>query len=250
MFDIGGMGALAWAEQEAARQPGEEGLPVLPPLRGLFGDGGLRRGSVVAVHDRGYLPLALAAGVSAAGGWCAAVGLPDAGVVAAAGLGMALDRLLLVDEPGERWPEVTAALLDGVELVLLRPAGRPGPTAVRRLTALARRQGAALVVVGDWAGATLRLRVSSPRWLGLGDGYGHLQGRLVQVVAEGRGGAVRPRVARLWLPGPDGGVASADVWPEGLTPGTPTGPVAVPAPEQPVLEVPELEVPELAETVA
>src|SRR4051812_28950180 len=127
--------AVAWDERAAQRQPGEDVVPVVPPLAGLFPDGGLRRGSVVSVPEAGSLPLALAAGASAAGGWCAAVGMPEVGVVAAAGMGVDLDRLLLVDEPGERWAEVAAALLDGVEMVLLRPPGRPSAGVVRRLTA-------------------------------------------------------------------------------------------------------------------
>ena len=53
-------------------------LPVLPALRGLLPEG-LRRGTVVAVGGWGLLCLAVAAGASAAGAWCAAVGLPQLG---------------------------------------------------------------------------------------------------------------------------------------------------------------------------
>jgi hypothetical protein len=214
--------AAAWADQATVRRPGEEILPVLPPLRALFADAGLRRGSVLAVEAAGALSLSLVAGASASGAWSALVGMPDAGVLAAARMGVDLERLLLVDEPGERWPEITAALLDAVEVVLVRPPGRPQATVERRLSALARRTGAVLIVAGGWEGAALRLRVASAQWLGLGDGHGHLQGRRALVVAEGRGGAVRPRVARLWLPAPDGTVTAADVLtsPADLTPPT------------------------------
>ncbi len=99
-----------------------------------------------------------------------------------------------MDEPGGRWPEVVATLLGPVEVVLLRPSARPSVVEVRRLTAHARRHGAVLVVAGAWQGAYLRLRVASSLWTGLGDGHGHLRGRRVQVVAEGKG---RPRAA--WL---------------------------------------------------
>jgi hypothetical protein len=207
-----------WAQQAAARQSGEELVPVLPSLGPLFPDGGLRRGSVVSVAEPGYLPLALAAGASGGGAWSAFVGMPEAGMLAAAGMGVDLDRLLLVDEPGERWAEAVAALLDGVELVLVRPPVRPAGAVRRRLGALARRHGSVLVAVGSWEGAALRLRVGSSLWLGLGEGHGHLRGRRVQVVAEGRGGAGRPRVVRLWLPAPDGTVLDARVLPDGLSP--------------------------------
>ncbi|WP_158707012.1 MULTISPECIES: hypothetical protein [Streptomyces] len=69
-----------------------------------------------------------------------------------------------------------------------------------------RRSGCVLLVAGPWPGAVLRLGVRSGRWFGLGDGYGQLTGRQVEVVAEGRGAAVRGRTARLWLPDEYGAV--------------------------------------------
>ncbi len=182
-------------------------LPVLPALRSVLS--GLRRGQVVSV-DGGSLATTLAAGVSADGGWCAAVGMSDLGVLAAVAMGVDPQRLLLVDEPGERWPEVVAAMLGAVELVLLRPPVPPSAVQVRRLTAHARRHGAVLVTTGPWEGAQLRLRVASSLWTGLSDGHGHLRGRRVQVVVEGKG---PPRRAWLWLPGPDGAIGPADLVP-------------------------------------
>jgi hypothetical protein len=186
---------------------GPDQLPVLPVLRSVLS--GLRRGQVVSV-DGGSLATALAAGVSADGGWCAAVGMPDLGVLAAVAMGVDPQRLLLVDEPGKRWPEVVATLLGAVELVLLRPPMSPSAVQVRRLMAHARRHGAVLVTTGLWEGAQLRLRVASSLWTGLADGHGHLRGRRVQVVVEGKG---PPRRAWLWLPGPDGAIGPADLVP-------------------------------------
>ena len=107
--------------------PGDDVLPVLPALRTLLPAGGLPRGSVVAAGRWSLLCLALAAGASAAGAWCAVVGLPQLGVAAAAGTGMNPDRMLLIPEPGPNWPQVVASLLDGCELVLLGPPGRLPP---------------------------------------------------------------------------------------------------------------------------
>jgi len=183
-------------------------LPVLPALRGLLP--GLRRGQVVAVDGVGALATSLVAGVSADGGWCAAVGMPDLGVLAAVAMGVDQQRLLLVDEPGERWPEVVATLLGAVDLVLLRPPMAPSAVQVRRLTAHARRHGAVLVTTSPWEGAQERLQVASSLWTGLSDGHGHLRGRRVQVVVRGKG---PPRGAWLWLPGPDGRVGPADLVP-------------------------------------
>lgn len=184
----------------------------------------------------GALPLALVAGVVPAGSvgtdrWCAVVGVPEFGVLAAAGMGADLDRMLLVDEPGERWPEVVAALLPAVEVVLVQPPSRPAIGVTRRLAALARQHGAVLIVAGAWEGARLRLQVTSALWTGLGDGHGHLRARRVQVVADGRGGGVRPRTAWLWLPGPDGSVGSADLEAvEGSGDDAPSSPEPMPEP--------------------
>jgi len=186
------------------------GLPVLPALRGLLPRGGLPRGSVVAVAEFGLLCLALAAAASADGAWCGIAGIPEAGVLAAAALGLDAGRTLLVPDPGPSWPQVVASLLDGCELVLLRPPARAPAQVRQRLEATLRRGRGVLLVAGDWPGAQLRLRVASQRWTGLGDGHGRLRACCAQVVADGRGEAAMTRTHWLWLPGEDGGVAVAD----------------------------------------
>lgn len=184
-------------------------LPVLPALRGLL-PGGLRRGTVVAVGHWSLLCLAVAAGASAAGAWCAAVGLPQLGVVAAADAGLDPGRLLLIPAPGAGWPQVVASLLDGCELVLVRPPGRPSAQVRTRLAAILRRCGGVLVVAGGWDGAQARLLMVRQEWAGIGTGHGRLRARRVQVAADGRGTAARSRTQWLWLPGPDGSVGTTD----------------------------------------
>lgn len=187
--------------------PADESLlPVLPALQPVLP--GLRRGQVVEVEGAGALALALLAGASAAGSWCAVVGWPSCGVLAASGMGCDLERMLLVDEPGERWADVVATLLEAVDIVLVRPPGRPPPGLVRRLTAISRKAGSVLIVAGSWEGAVARLRVDSSLWTGVEQGHGHLRGRRVKVVAEGRG---RPRAAWLWLTRSSGEVAPAEL---------------------------------------
>jgi hypothetical protein len=184
-------------------------LPVLPALQPLLPHPGLRRGATVAVTRSAALALALVAGASAAGSWVAAVGLPDLGIVAAAETGIVLERLALVPAPGARaWPTVVAALLDAVDVVLVRsPPGLPDAQA-RRLIARARERGTVLVPLGPWPQpADLRLAVTASTWHGIGQGHGHLNSRLAEVVATGRGAATRERRASLWLPSPDGAIA-------------------------------------------
>jgi len=183
-------------------------LPVLPALQDLLPLGALQRGSVVAADSWSMLCLALAAGPVESGAWCAAAGIAEFGVAAAAGAGLDPARLLLVPDLGPNWPQVVMSLLDGCDLVLLRPAERPSAQTRRKLEAAVRRHGTVLIVAGDWDGAQVRLRIASQVWTGIGRGHGRLRERKVQVVADGRGSWSRSRVRWLWLPGPDGTVSS------------------------------------------
>ena len=67
-----------------------------------------------------------------------------------------------------------------------------------------------LLVVGDWPGAQVRLRVLTQGWTGLGDGHGRLRACCAQVMADGRGQAAVARTRWLWLPAEDGRVTAAD----------------------------------------
>ncbi|MDX6739798.1 hypothetical protein [Actinocorallia sp. A-T 12471] len=163
----------------------------------------------MSVGGSAALGTALVAGAARGQEWAAVVGMPEFGVAAAVGMGADPDRLLLADAPGERWAEVVAALVEGVRLVLVRPPARPTPTLARRLVALARKNGCALVSVGDWEGAQVRLTVSDASWQGLGQGHGRLMARRVRVTAAGRGVAGRGDSTWLLLPAPDGRVTPA-----------------------------------------
>jgi len=185
-------------------------LPVLPALRDLLPHGALRRGSVVAASGWNLLCLALAAGPVASGAWCAAAGIPEFGVAAAADAGLDPARLLLIPDLGPNWPQAVISLLDGCDLVVLRPPSRPPAQARRKLEAAVRRHGSVLLVAGDWEGAQVRLRIAAHEWAGIGSGHGRLRGRRAQVIADGRGGWSRPQERWLWLPGPDGTVTATE----------------------------------------
>jgi hypothetical protein len=165
---------------------------------------------VVAVAAFGLLCLALAAGASAFGTWCGIAGVPEAGVLAAVGLGLDPERILLVPDPGPAWPQVVASLLDGCELVLARPPARAPAQVRQRLEATLRRRHGVLLVTGDWPGAQVRLRVITQGWTGLGDGHGRLRACCAEVLADGRGEAAMTRTRWLWLPAEDGSVTAAD----------------------------------------
>lgn len=183
-------------------------LSVPPTMGDLFPDSGIRKGSTVVIEPAPggtSLALAFAGPVTSDGGWAAAVGLPNLGLVAAAELGVRLDRLALVPDPGDQWPVAAAALLDGVDLLLLHPTGRPRPPDARRLAARARERGVVLLILGcsTWPEPPdIKLAVARSDWQGLGQGNGQLHARRLEVVSAGRRAAARERRLRLWLPGP------------------------------------------------
>ncbi len=184
---------------------GRPPFPVVEPLAPLLPGGGLRRGSVIAVHGSMALLLALLVEATARGAWAAVVGVGDLGVLAAAEAGVVVQRLALVPRPGPDPAPVAAALLDGVGLVALAGAD-PIPAGARRsLAARARQRGSVLLALGRWPGADIELDCRAEA------GHGRLRSREDVVRAVGRGAAARPRTARLLLPGPGGLVAEAPV---------------------------------------
>ncbi len=207
-------GAAALADLvRAAGDTGEGGLhrvlPVVPELSGLLPARGLRRGSTVAVATGRAAPgsggtsllLALLSAASRSGSWCAVVGVPTLGALAAAESGIALDRLALVPNPGPEWPTVVAALIDGVDVVVTAVPGPVSASIASRLAARARQRGSVLVPFGRWDGADVTLQVQQGMWEGLGPGRGRLRRRRVTVMARGRGAAAQPREATMWMPG-------------------------------------------------
>lgn len=197
-------------------------LAVPTVFEPLLPEGGLRRGSTVAVEGPAAtsLTLALVAEASGQGSWVVFVGMPTIGLVAASELGVALDRVALVDPPPGTWASTLAALVDAVDLVVVGAgsarAGRLRPSDVRRLTSRVRERGAVMILsssstVGAWPEVPdLTIASTGGRWEGIGDGHGHLRARRVGVEASGRRGAARPRSLELWLPSTAGGVAAVD----------------------------------------
>jgi hypothetical protein len=204
---------------------GEQRLPVLEALEGLVPQG-LRRGWTVGVGGPAStsLLLALAAGPSQAGSWVAGVGLESLGLVAAAELGVALERLVLVAEPPPaQWGEAVAALVDAFDVVLVRSTRPVRAADERRLAARVRERGTVLLRLdgesGPWtSGADVDLEVVAAEWDGLAAGHGYLRSRHVVVRTGGRRGAARPREVALWLPAADGRVAPVVDAPVALRP--------------------------------
>lgn len=168
-------------------------LPTLPAVAGLLPGGGLRPGGSYSVTGSVGLAMALMAGPVAAGAWCGVVGVPEFGVEAAEGIGVDLARVVFVPHPGEQWLTVVAALVDALDVVVVRPGGRVSDSVASRLGARLRRRDGVLIALGEWAQAEVHLAVGGGGWRGLGAGFGHLSSRRVVVQVRDRAGRIRER---------------------------------------------------------
>ncbi len=186
--------------------PERGAFPVPAPLARLLPYGGLPKGGVVSLSGgtgTTSLLFALLASAGEAGGvWSALVGMPGLGLLAAAELGVDLNRVVTVPDPGPEIWQVVSILADGVDLVVVAPPRRavlsPGGR-FRVLSGKLRQRGAAMLVVGRWPGADLVLSASVARWDGIGPGYGRLRDRELVVEVSGRGGAARGQTTTLRL---------------------------------------------------
>ena len=120
-------------------------------------------------------------------GWIAPEAAWEAGVVP--------EQLVIVrcDQP-QVWPQVTAALLEGVRALYAEvPAGVKDQD-LRRLAALARARGVAVAMRPLGGGlpggvAYLRLRALGVTWEGADRGHGRLKRRRLMLEASGKGAA-------------------------------------------------------------
>ena len=200
---------------------GDQLLPLSPALAAIVPWAGLRRGTSVSVQSKRGIPglgatslsLALVAEATSQGSWAAIVGVPSCGLGAAVELGVAPERLAVIDQPEPAvWPAVVGALLGSFDLVVVAPPTRLRPADQRRLLSRARERGTVVVSSGaDPIGTTdLGFTITRARWRGLGEGHGHLRSRDIELRVEGRREASRPRTVYLRLPGASGEVELID----------------------------------------
>ncbi|MEV0269797.1 hypothetical protein AB0H43_13545 [Hamadaea sp. NPDC050747] len=193
--------AVARADHLDELRPEPE-LPIAAELRSLLPWTGLRRGTVVAVHSSALALLALLGEASKNGAWISFVGFPHLGIAAAAEAGIVLERVILVPQPGAKWLEVMAIMLDGTQIVVAPvPPGGVTDAQARTLAARARQRGSVIVPFGPgWPGADLTIERTAARWQGLAMGHGRLRWMEADYVTRGRGSAMRPRRCTISLP--------------------------------------------------
>lgn len=157
------------------------GLPLHPALSAAFPTG-LRAGAAYSLDGSFTAALALLAGPSQAGSWCAAVGLPHLSVEAAAQWGVDLDRLVLVPrlEPTQ-WTSVVATLIEVSDLVLAAPPEHISPGETSRVLARLRSCGSTLLITGPWPRAAAQLTARTVQWEGLHQGHGCIYGQRLRL---------------------------------------------------------------------
>jgi hypothetical protein len=175
------------------RRPAAESVPTLPGLAAVVP---LHAGATYAV-DSASLALAMAAGASQAGEWVGFAGCSDFGAEAAAELGIELSRTVLVPDPGEHWLEVTAALVDVLRVVVLRPPASVDERTAGILESRLRTRSAVLVVQGRWPRVAARLSTEESAWDGPAAGPGQLEQRRARVAVH-RGARPPQRVELSW----------------------------------------------------
>lgn len=207
--DAGAVQALrAQMERMQGRKLDTPVLPVPAALASLLPGGGLRPGASYSLGRSAALLFSLFARPSQDGAWCAAVGIPHLGVEAARAAGVDLSRLVLVPDPGDRWLAVTAAIADVLPVVAVRPPARAKDRDVARLAARMREREAVLLVQGPWPQTEAMIDVGDPSWVGLGAGWGLLEGRELTVTVTSRRFPA-PRTGRVLLPDAAGEVSGA-----------------------------------------
>ncbi|MFI9488564.1 hypothetical protein ACIG47_19410 [Promicromonospora sp. NPDC052451] len=185
MFDSGGVSALEAARhalRSAERRVGvrhrSEVLAPVPshpePVTGLLPGGVLPAGAAAVVSDSAGL-LGRLLGAAQQDGWLAVVGWPALGMVALAEAGVDLERTFLVPDAGGQPAQILAALLDGMDVVVVGPGARVTGAEQRRLLARARQHGSTILSTKGWQGAALHLQVEHTSAGGLDRGAGYLR---------------------------------------------------------------------------
>jgi hypothetical protein len=122
------------------------------------------------------------------------------GLEAAAGWGIDLDRLVWVADPGDRWMSTVGSMADVLGLVIVRAPARITSAEASRLLARLRQTRSTMLVLGEWPQSESQIRVVSSTWTGLGDGYGHLADRHLELEVRQGQSAGPPRRSRLRVP--------------------------------------------------
>lgn len=167
------------------------------PLTELLPAGDLPAGAAVTVRGSSSLMCWLL-GATQRDRWVALVGWPELSPVALTEAGVDLEHVVVVPDVGGRAAAVLAALLDGVEIVVVGSRAATTASERRQLLARARQRATTILSRAPWEGAALVLDVEQTRWSGPDRGDHWLREAHLGVVRHSRasGAGSRFDVAR------------------------------------------------------
>lgn len=203
---------------------GEHLVPVSEVFHDVLPTGGMQRGWFVKMQGTGSvraLSWGLLARASQAGGWVAVVDVCGISLSAAHELGVAIERVLVIECPDRtQWSNVIASLIGAVDVIVFgTPQHRVTPSEVRRMVSRARERGSILFELDDHRGQgqtlgrksgidagvhDIEFTTSPVAWNGLGEGYGYVAERRMKVEVAGRRIGGCSRCAQFGLPAADG----------------------------------------------
>ncbi len=201
---------------------GEHVLSVPEPFHGLLPRGGLQRGWTVQVAGSASaraLAWALLGEITTAGRWVATVNVAGVSLAAASELGVAIERVLVIENAkADVWSPTMGALIGAVDVILFdAPKHRIPPSEYRKIASRCRERGTILMELGtessQYSGRHPRsgqlqydvaFSVQPSEWDGLERGYGHLNARRMDVSVSGRRASGRQRRGSFELPTAEG----------------------------------------------
>jgi len=195
-------------------------IPVPEVFHQVLPGTGLQRGwatTVTGSTSGRVLAWALLSEVTRSGGWIAAVDVPGIGLLAASEVGLSIERVLVVTNvDAQSWASTMGALIGSVDAVVYgNPRHRVQPSTHRKLISRCRERGTVLMELacGDTFSrnstpieADIAFDVRPSNWSGIGNGYGRLASRTVNVSVSGRRAQGRTRNATFVVPDVDGAI--------------------------------------------
>lgn len=174
-------------------------------LRPCLPWGGFRRGDTVLIAGSSSLIFLAVAHATQHGLWCGVVALPHLNFAAGEAVGVELARVVLVQEPSCHLAEVTAALIDALDIVVVGFTPSLTDTMLRKLSARARQRRKVLLVVSQstppkLSGVALSLTAIHHHWHGVSDGFGYLTEHRIDVSVTGHGRADKQQQHTITIP--------------------------------------------------
>lgn len=175
-----------------------EVIAVSDAIAPCFPWGGLRRGDTIMVSGSHTLTFTTVAHATQIGLWCGVVALPQLNLAAGQAAGVDLSRILLVQEPLCHLPEVAAALLDALDIVVVGIVPELTAEMVRKLASRARQRNKILLLSTATPppalpGVAITLEAVKHRWSGAFDGFGYLEQHHIDIRIYGHGRASQMR---------------------------------------------------------